>query len=72
MPVEELLHIAAELGAANCQGFADPAAAWQAARVLAGEDHLLCVTGSFFIAAEIGREIKRHPMVLARVADRPA
>lgn len=72
VPVEELQQIAAELGAANCQGFADPAAAWQAARVLAGEDHLLCVTGSFFIAAEIGREIKRHPMVLARVADRPA
>lgn len=31
----------------------DPPAAWSAARALAGADDLICVTGSFFLAAEI-------------------
>jgi dihydrofolate synthase/folylpolyglutamate synthase len=31
----------------------DPAAAWKLASRLAGEEDLICVTGSFFIAAEI-------------------
>ncbi|MBW3539149.1 MAG: bifunctional folylpolyglutamate synthase/dihydrofolate synthase [Planctomycetes bacterium] len=31
----------------------DPAAAWEQARRLAGPDDLICVTGSFFLAAEM-------------------
>ena len=31
----------------------DPAAAWAAAQALAGPEDLICVTGSFFLAAEI-------------------
>jgi dihydrofolate synthase/folylpolyglutamate synthase len=31
----------------------DPASAWRRARELATAEHLICVTGSFFIAAEV-------------------
>jgi len=40
-----------------------PAEAWQIARNLVGPDDLVCVTGSFFVAAEI------RPLVGNRVAD---
>jgi dihydrofolate synthase/folylpolyglutamate synthase len=72
VPVEELAEIAAELGAANWRIYADPAEAWEAARAIATPDHLLCVTGSFFIAAEIGAEIRRNPLALADANSRPA
>jgi dihydrofolate synthase/folylpolyglutamate synthase len=38
----------------------DPATAWQTARDLCGTEGLICVTGSFFIAAEI-RALLRDP-----------
>ncbi|HEY4312664.1 MAG TPA: folylpolyglutamate synthase/dihydrofolate synthase family protein [Pirellulales bacterium] len=66
VPVEELAEIAAECGATNWRTYAEPAEAWEAARAIATPDHLLCVTGSFFIAAEIGAEIRRNPLALAR------
>lgn len=39
-----------------------PAAAWQRARELATDDALICVTGSFFIAAEMRGPIASHPV----------
>ena len=53
MPPEELDAIASELGAANRQICDDPAEAWRVARRMADDDSLICVTGSFFIAAEM-------------------
>ena len=40
---------------------ADPAAAWHLARRLAGRQDLICVTGSFFIAAEIRELVVDQP-----------
>ena len=39
----------------------DPASAWHLARRLAGPDDLVCVTGSFFIAAEIRELVLDQP-----------
>ena len=61
MPVAELARLAATLGRSNYEPVADPPAAWQAARQLAGPDSLIAITGSFFIAAEMRRELERHP-----------
>lgn len=73
VPVEALLEIAAEFGeAARCRPCTDPAAAWEVARGIVGQDHLLCVTGSFFIAAEIGTEVRRRPFALPAVGSRTA
>jgi dihydrofolate synthase/folylpolyglutamate synthase len=52
-PPEKLDAIAAELGAARRYLADNPAEAWRLARELADEDSLICVTGSFFIAAEM-------------------
>lgn len=46
---------AASLGRSDVRMVDDPVAAWQLARSLADEESLLCVTGSFFIAAELRR-----------------
>jgi dihydrofolate synthase / folylpolyglutamate synthase len=43
-----------------------PATAWQQARELATTDHLICVTGSFFLAAEMRNEIAQAPWKLAK------
>jgi dihydrofolate synthase/folylpolyglutamate synthase len=72
VPVEDLLRIAAELGAKQCRAFPDAAATWHHAKDLLTSDHLLCVTGSFFIAAEIREEIARAPMAQPAAALRPA
>lgn len=53
VPVEELLRLARSLSNRQVHSAADPAAAWKLARRLAGADDLVCVTGSFFIAAEL-------------------
>jgi dihydrofolate synthase/folylpolyglutamate synthase len=39
-----------------------PAAAWTAAEALAGDGQLICVTGSFFLAAEIRRLARVSPL----------
>ena len=39
----------------------DPASAWHLARRLAGREDLVCVTGSFFIAAEIRELVVDQP-----------
>ena len=72
VPVEELLRIACELGAQHCRAFVDAASAWDFARNVLTVDHLLCVTGSFFIAAEVRQEMARAPLAGLQAAVRPA
>jgi dihydrofolate synthase/folylpolyglutamate synthase len=52
MPIEELEALSAELSCQRAHVCADPAAAWKLASEIAGPEHLICITGSFFIAAE--------------------
>ena len=51
--LEELTAIAGEVSTRPVHVAADPATAWQLACELAGREHLICVTGSFFFAAEM-------------------
>lgn len=53
VPVETLLRMAASLTDQPLHAAADPASAWKLARHFAGPEDLICVTGSFFIAAEL-------------------
>jgi dihydrofolate synthase / folylpolyglutamate synthase len=53
VPVDELADLAAAVATQPCHVAADGAAAWRLATHLAGADDLVCVTGSFFIAAEV-------------------
>ncbi|REK23765.1 MAG: bifunctional folylpolyglutamate synthase/dihydrofolate synthase [Planctomycetota bacterium] len=50
---EELGELARELGSTRVRLCPDPASAWQAVQEDLTPDHLVCVTGSFFIAAEM-------------------
>ena len=61
VPAEELEALAMELSGRRCPTFADPAAAWDAIHRLAGPEDLICVTGSFFIAAEMRRQLAARP-----------
>ena len=72
VPIERLQKIASGLGAGHCQAYPDAAAAWEEARVRLAPEHLLCVTGSFFIAAEISREMARRPLACDASTLRPA
>ena len=61
VPPEELADIAAKLmshGQPMTTVCNDPVEAWQAAQEKAATDDLICVTGSFFIAAEIRQLIR--------------
>jgi dihydrofolate synthase/folylpolyglutamate synthase len=55
IPPEELATIAEELTPARAQVHvaADPQTAWRLAQSTATPDHLIAITGSFFIAAEM-------------------
>lgn len=59
---EEIAALAAAAGRAERRVFADPAAAWEHIRRSATADELVCVTGSFFIAAELRRLIAERPI----------
>lgn len=54
---EELSELATELTSRRYPVHAEPAAAWRHVRRQAAPEDLVCVTGSFFIAAEIRRLI---------------
>jgi dihydrofolate synthase / folylpolyglutamate synthase len=56
VPAEELQALAAELSGRTWPVRATPAEAWDLAARTAGPDDLICVTGSFFIAAEMRRQ----------------
>ncbi len=53
MPADELLRLAETHPRTNRHLAADPAAAWRLATELAGPEHLVCIAGSFFTAAEM-------------------
>jgi dihydrofolate synthase/folylpolyglutamate synthase len=53
VPVEELQALASSQGATHCSAHASLADAWQTVQPTAETDTLICVTGSFFIAAEM-------------------
>ena len=55
----ELGQAAAALGAARYHVEPTPEAAWACASAAAGPDHLVAITGSFFIAAEMRAAIER-------------
>jgi dihydrofolate synthase/folylpolyglutamate synthase len=61
VPPEKLARLSSHLqtGAVVC---GDPAAAWDAACRLLGPDDLLCITGSFFLAAEMRVAMWRRPL----------
>jgi len=61
VPPEELDRMAAGLGGQSRRVCPDPASAWGHASALAGSEDLICVTGSFYIAAEIRRLIRARP-----------
>jgi dihydrofolate synthase/folylpolyglutamate synthase len=45
----------------NCRIYSTPRAAWEAVRASAAPEDLVCVTGSFFLAADLHGEIARPP-----------
>ena len=53
VPVEELDAAARELTGKSYAVYPDPIRAWKALRALATPEDLICVTGSFYIAAQI-------------------
>ena len=57
VPPEELQRLAEELSGRRCSAFDDAAAAWNAARSAATAEDLVCITGSFFLAAEISSRV---------------
>lgn len=68
VPPDELTELARSITDIPFHECVDPPSAWQVARDLAGDDDLICVTGSFFIAAEM-RAVwanERLPTVTAR------
>jgi len=59
VPPEEVEAAAAELAGRRYPVYRDPAEAWGDVRSLASPEDLICVTGSFFLAAEMRRLILR-------------
>ena len=59
---EELEAAAIELTGRRRQVCPRPADAWEAVCRLATPEDLVCVTGSFFIAAEMRRQIEARPL----------
>ncbi len=62
VPPEELLRLAESLGGSHTgmvRLAADPESAWKMVVTSATADDLICITGSFFIAAEMRSVIER-------------
>ena len=59
---EELNDLAEQLTGRRCQICSRPAEAWDSVRAMASEDDLICVAGSFFIAAEMRLQIASRPL----------
>jgi dihydrofolate synthase/folylpolyglutamate synthase len=53
VPLEELDQMVSELSSLPREMHSTPAAAWHRAVGLAAPEHLICITGSFFLAAEL-------------------
>lgn len=70
LPVEVLAHAAADLIPKRFDVFSHPAEAWENGwRRLTSED-LVCVTGSFFLAAEMQPILREHGMMSAQTFPR--
>ena len=69
VPPEELLAIAAEFPGPQVRVCASPAAAWTEAQALATADDLVCVTGSFFLAAEMRSECQARPFPATKTVE---
>jgi dihydrofolate synthase/folylpolyglutamate synthase len=65
VPPQELQALAMELSGRRYAICPEPADAWDAIHRLAGPDDLICITGSFFIAAEMRRQLASRPFPLA-------
>jgi len=65
LAVEDLAGLARSLSDRHFHTAADPAAAWKLATRIATETDLICVTGSFFIAAEIRELLQESTAVTA-------
>jgi dihydrofolate synthase/folylpolyglutamate synthase len=61
VPPERLAALAGELSTIPVHTAPDPRAAWNLAQTFAGADHLIAITGSFFIAAEMRAAIRDSP-----------
>jgi dihydrofolate synthase/folylpolyglutamate synthase len=61
VPPEQLEALAAELTGRRCPVYPQPADAWSAVIEWARPEDLVCVTGSFFIAAEMRRQLDARP-----------
>ncbi|MCC7085401.1 MAG: bifunctional folylpolyglutamate synthase/dihydrofolate synthase [Pirellulales bacterium] len=64
--LEQLGLCAAEISSIPRFECENPAAAWDVVHRLATPNHLICATGSFFLAAEMRAEIARRPLQLGR------
>lgn len=62
VPPEQLQAIARELGGEDCSVYDNPEEAWKASRRLAQPDDLVCITGSFFLAAEMRSLAMAQPL----------
>jgi dihydrofolate synthase / folylpolyglutamate synthase len=62
VPPEELQTLAAELTGVRHPVCADPATAWDVIHRNVNPDDLICITGSFFIAAEMRRQLVARPL----------
>jgi dihydrofolate synthase/folylpolyglutamate synthase len=60
--VEQLNEWAAEISPTPRDLCDNPATAWNLVHELATPEHLVCITGSFFLAAEMRREIAARPL----------
>lgn len=58
VPLAELCATAEAVAGRRWPAFGRPAEAWQAARAMASAEDLICVTGSFFIAAQLRHEVQ--------------
>ncbi|MCY2965114.1 MAG: hypothetical protein NT069_16020, partial [Planctomycetota bacterium] len=63
LPADELARLARSLSTRYVHLAADTASAWKLAKRLAGPPDLICVTGSFFIAAELREQILEQARV---------
>ncbi|NUQ61072.1 MAG: bifunctional folylpolyglutamate synthase/dihydrofolate synthase [Pirellulales bacterium] len=64
VPPEELDDLAEQLTGRRCQVCSRPSEAWDVVRSMAAPDDLICITGSFFIAAEMRLQIGARPFTM--------
>jgi dihydrofolate synthase/folylpolyglutamate synthase len=59
LPVAELASFATELGMVSCRSTSSPDSAWRETIGRSSPDDLVCVAGSFFLAAEVREAVLR-------------